>query len=157
VEQGKRRPNPQPILLATIRSAVEAAAREAPGLPLFAGGKSMGGRMTSLAAAGAPLQRVAGLVFLGFPLHAVGHPSTERAGHLPDVGKPMLFLQGTRDRLADLDLLRPICQALSGSTLHVVEDADHSFKVLKRTGRTWNEVLGELADVIERWTAEVLA
>ncbi len=156
MEQGKRRPNPQPILLATIRSAVAAAVREAPGLPLFAGGKSMGGRMASLAAAAAPLQPVEGLVFLGFPLHAVGRPSIDRAGHLPDVGKPMLFLQGTRDRLADLDLLRPICEELAGSTLHVVQDADHSFKVLKRTGRTWDEVLGELADVIERWTAEVL-
>ena len=156
MEAGNRRPNPQPILLATVRSAVAAAGREAPGLPIFAGGKSMGGRMTSLAAAAEPLQAVEGLVFLGFPLHAVGRPSVERAEHLPAVGLPMLFLQGTRDRLAELDLLRPVCETLPRSTLHVIQDADHSFKVLKRTGRAPEEVLDELADVINRWTGEVL-
>ena len=156
MEKGGRRPDPQPVLLATLRSAVEAAAGEAPGLPMLAGGKSMGGRMTSLAAAAAPLSPVEGLVFLGFPLHAAGRPSTERAAHLPDVGRPMLFLQGTRDRLADLDLLRPICARLPRCTLHVIDDADHSFRVLKRTGRTLDDVLAELADTTLRWSAEVL-
>ncbi len=157
MERGRRRPDPQPILLATVRSALAAAVAEAPGLPVFAGGKSMGGRMTSLAAAASPLERVRGLVFFGFPLHPSGKPSTDRAAHLAEVGRPMLFLQGTRDRLADLELLGPVCKELgSAATLHVVDGADHSFQVLKRSGRTTDELLEELIDTTERWAAPYL-
>lgn len=153
-EKGGRRPDPQPILLATVRSAVAAAAEAAGGLPLFAGGKSMGGRMTSLAAAKDPLPGVRGLVFFGFPLHPAGRPSAERGEHLAQVALPMLFLQGTRDALADLDLLRPVCERLGArATLHVVEDADHSFHVPKRSGRTDDETQDELADAMDRWVA----
>lgn len=148
------RPDPRPVLLATIRSAVAAAARAAPDLPLLAGGKSMGGRMTSMAAAAETLPGVRGLVFFGFPLHPAGSPSTERGEHLDSVGVPMLFLQGTRDTLADLALLRPICERLgSRSTLLVIEGADHSFHVLKRTGRTDDEVLDELARTTAAWSS----
>ncbi len=112
----------------------------------------MGGRMTSGAAAKEPLPGVRGLVFFGFPLHASGKPATKRGHHLRDVGLPMLFLQGTRDKLADLDLLRPICEALGdGITLHVVEGANHSFHVLKRSGRTDEQVLDELASTAAQW------
>jgi predicted alpha/beta-hydrolase family hydrolase len=118
----------------------------------LAGGKSMGGRMTSLAAAAAPLPGVRGLAFFGFPLHAAGRPSADRGKHLYDVPLPMLFLQGTRDRLADLQLIEPLCEALGHrATLHVVEGADHSFRVLKRSDRTDDEVLDELADGFARW------
>ena len=157
MERGRRRPDPQPILLTTVRSALAAAVAEAPGLPIFAGGKSMGGRMTSLAAAASPLERVRGLVFFGFPLHSSGRPSTDRADHLAEVGRPMLFLQGTRDRLADLELLGPVCEELGpAATLHVVDGADHSFQVLKRSGRSADEVLEELVDTTERWAAPYL-
>ena len=157
MERGRRRPDPQPILLATVRSAVAAAVATAPGLPIFAGGKSMGGRMTSLAAAASPLERVRGLVFFGFPLHPSGRPSTERADHLVEVGRPMLFLQGTRDRLAGLELLGPVCEELGpAATLHVVDGADHSFHVLKRSGRSADEVLEELVDTTERWAVPYL-
>ncbi len=157
MEQGRRRPDPRPILLATVRSALAAAVAEAPGLPTFAGGKSMGGRMTSLAAAASPLERVRGLVFFGFPLHSSGRPSTDRAAHLAEVDRPMLFLQGTRDRLADLELLGPVCERLGlAATLHVVDGADHSFQVLKRSGRSLDEVFDELVDTTERWVAPFL-
>jgi predicted alpha/beta-hydrolase family hydrolase len=157
MERGARRPDPQPILLATVRSALAAAVAEAPGLPTFAGGKSMGGRMSSLAAAASPLERVRGLVFFGFPLHPSGKPSTDRAVHLAEVGRPMLFLQGTRDRLADLGLLGPVCEGLGpAATLHVVDGADHSFQVLKRSGRSTAEVFEELVDTTERWAAPYL-
>jgi predicted alpha/beta-hydrolase family hydrolase len=151
-EKGHFRPDPQPILLATVRAAV-AAAREAAGdLPLLAGGKSMGGRMTSLAASKEPLPDVRGLVFFGFPLHPAGAPAIERAAHLDRVSVPMLFLAGTRDKLADLDLLRPVIDRLGAkATLHVVEGADHSFEVLKRTGRTAADVLDELAQTVATW------
>lgn len=153
-ERGGRRPDPQPILLATVRSAVAAAAEAADGLPLFAGGKSMGGRMTSLAAAAEPLAAVRGIVFFGFPLHPAGRPSAERGEHLARVALPMLFLQGTRDALADLELLRPVCEALgSRATLQIVDDADHSFHVRKRSGRSDEDVLDELADAVRGWTA----
>jgi predicted alpha/beta-hydrolase family hydrolase len=112
----------------------------------------MGGRMTSLAAAEAPLAGVRGLVFFGFPLHPAGRPSIERAGHLARVTVPMLFLQGTRDQLAEIDLLRPVCAGLGDrATLHVVEGADHSFHVLKRSGRSDQEVLAELARTVAKW------
>jgi hypothetical protein len=153
MEEGGRRPNPPAVLAATVRSAVARAHEEAPDLPLFAGGKSMGGRMTSAAASKEPLAEVRGLVFFGFPLHAAGRPGTERGDHLADVGVPMLFLQGTRDKLAELDLLRPICERLGErATLFVVEGGDHSFKVLKSSGRTQDEVLAEIAETVSSWT-----
>jgi predicted alpha/beta-hydrolase family hydrolase len=155
-ERGGRRPDPRPVLLATVRSAVEAARAEAGDLPLLAGGKSMGGRMTSLASAEAPLPGVGGIAFFGFPLHAAGRPPGDRAEHLAHVKVPMLFLQGTRDRLADLDLLRPVCAALGErARLHVVEGADHSFHVLKRSGRMPDQVMDELADAVRDWAVEI--
>ena len=156
MEAGSRRPDPRPTLLATVRAAVAAAAASAPDLPLLAGGKSMGGRMTSLAAAVAPLAGVRGLVFFGFPLHAAGQPSTERADHLAAVHLPMLFLQGARDQLADLALLGPICERLGEcATLHVVPTADHGFHVLKRSGRSDDAVLAELAQEVAAWSADL--
>ena len=154
MEAGRRSPDRPPKLAATVRAAVEAAAREAPGLPLFAGGKSMGGRMTSTAAAEESLPGVRGLVFFGFPLHPPGRPGSERADHLAAVRAPMLFLQGTRDDFAGLDLLRPVLDRLGPlATLHVVDGADHSFGVRKSTGRTHDEVLDELADTVAGWSA----
>jgi len=156
MEAGRRAPNPRPVLTRTIRSAVAEASRLAPDLPLLAGGKSMGGRMTSLAAAEEPLPEVRGLAFFGFPLHAAGRPSSDRGAHLGDVGLPMLFLQGTRDNLADLDLLRPlVADVHPPATLHVVDGADHGFHVLKRSGRTDDEVLDEICDRFIRWAEEV--
>jgi len=150
-----RRPDAPGVLQATVRAAVTTAATVAPGLPLLAGGKSLGGRMTSSAAAKTALPGVRGLVFVGFPLHAPGRSGTERAEHLEQVGVPMLFLQGTRDALADLELMRAVCARLGArATLHVVEGGDHSFAVLKRSGRSDAEVIGELADTIARWPAE---
>ena len=151
IEAGGRRPDPPGVLEATVRAAVARAVAAAPGLPLVAGGKSLGGRMTSSAAAKAPLPGVRGLVFLGFPLHAPGRPGTERAAHLERVQIPMLFLQGTRDALADLSLVRGVAERLPQATLHVVEGGDHSFAVLKRSGRTEAEVMAELADTIVAW------
>jgi len=152
VEQGSLRIDPQPILLATVRSALRAAGAAAPDLPLLAGGKSMGGRMTSLAASKEPLEGVTGIAFFGFPLHPAGEPGTERAEHLAAVSIPMLFLQGTRDKLADLDLLRPIVERLGPrATLHVAEGADHGFDVLKRSGRTAADVLEELTQTLANW------
>ena len=154
MEAGGRRPDSRATLLATVRAAVAAASEMAPGLALLAGGKSMGGRMTSLAAAEAPLAGVRGLVFLGFPLHAAGRPASERGDHLAAVQHPMLFLQGERDQLADLELLRPICARLGErATLHVVPTADHGFHVLKRSGRSDEEVLAELARTVAAWSA----
>jgi predicted alpha/beta-hydrolase family hydrolase len=156
MEHRRSRPDTQPVLLATVRAAVRAAGDAAAGLPLIAGGKSMGGRMTSLAAAEAPLPGVAGLVFFGFPLHAAGSPGTTRAEHLTGVSVPMLFLQGTRDALADLTLLRPICEALGHrATLHELKGADHGFHVLKRSGRTDDDVLDELALTVATWSAHL--
>jgi predicted alpha/beta-hydrolase family hydrolase len=152
METGRGGPSPRALLTATVRAAVRKAADVAGDLPLLAGGKSMGGRMTSLAAAAAPLPGVRGLAFFGFPLHAAGRPSADRGKHLYDVPLPMLFLQGTRDRLADLQLIEPLCEALGHrATLHVVEGSDHSFRVLKRSDRTDDEVLDELADGFARW------
>jgi predicted alpha/beta-hydrolase family hydrolase len=151
MEAGGRRPDPPGVLEATVRAAVARAVDAAPGLPLVAGGKSLGGRMTSSAAAKAPLSGVRGLVFLGFPLHAPGKPGTERAAHLERVQVPMLFLQGTRDALADLALVRGVAERLPKATLHVVQGGDHSFSVLKRSGRTEAEVMAELAETIVAW------
>src|SRR5437016_7683354 len=137
MEARRRVPDAPAVLTATVVAAVRAAAEAAPGLPLLAGGKSMGGRMTSQAAAQRPLDGVRGLVFFGFPLHPPNQPGTKRADHLARVTMPMLFLQGTRDALADLKLLRPLCAKLgSRATLHIIETADHSFHGLKRSGRS---------------------
>jgi len=157
MEKRSGRPDPQPVLLATVRAAVGCAAEQMPGVPLLAGGKSMGGRMTSNAASEEPLRGVRGLVFFGFPLHPTGRPDVVRAEHLTEVHVPMLFLQGTRDSLADLDLLTPVCDRLGArAALHVIEGADHSFHVRKSTGRSDDEVLDELADTVNGW-AERLA
>ena len=146
-------PDKQPILTAIVAAAVRTAAQLAPHLPLFAGGKSMGGRMTSLAASEQKLEAVRGLIFLGFPLHPPERPSIKRAQHLSLVKQPMLFLQGTRDDLADLTLLRPICEGLGPrTTLHIIEGADHSFHVLKRSGKTDSQVLAELSSTVKTWT-----
>jgi predicted alpha/beta-hydrolase family hydrolase len=157
MERGGGAPDPRPVILATVRAAVAAAAALAPGLPLLAGGRSFGGRMTSHAAAEGGLPDVRGLVFFAFPLHPAGRPGTERAAHLARVPQPMLFLQGTRDALCDLDLLRPVLAGLPGATLHVAEGADHSFHVLKSSGRADAEVMAELAAAVRAWSAGVLA
>jgi len=152
MEERRRVPDAPAVLTATVRAAVRAAAQAAPSLALLAGGKSMGGRMTSQAAAESPLDKVRGLVFFGFPLHPPGRPGTKRADHLAKVTAPMLFLQGTRDTFADLKLLGPVCAKLgSRATLHVIETADHSFHVLKSSGRTDGEVLRELAETTVSW------
>lgn len=151
-ERGARRPDPRPVLLATVRAALAAARDAAPDLPLLAGGKSMGGRLTSLAQAEAPLPAVRGLVFLGFPLHAAGRPDAARGAHLAETALPLLFLQGTRDRLAEPSLLRPLVAALgSRARLHEIAEADHSFHVPKRTGRDDAGVREELAAEIARF------
>jgi hypothetical protein len=156
MEQGNRRPDPTPVLLATVRNAVAVAGEAVDGLPLLAGGKSMGGRMTSMAAAEESLPRVRGLVFFGFPLHPAGQPSTGRSEHLTKIRVPMLFLQGTRDKLAELSLLRPICDRLGmGAELHVVETADHSFHVLKSSGRDDSQVLVELGEAVSSWACRL--
>ena len=162
MQQQRKRPDPPAVLTATVRAAVAAASETAAGLPLLAGGKSLGGRMTSLAvadersASGPGIASVRGLVFFGFPLHPAGRPGTQRAEHLARVRIPMLFLQGTRDALADLALLRPLCDTLVPlSTLHVVEGGDHSFHMLKRFGKTDADVLAELACTAASW-AETL-
>jgi len=152
VERQSRRPDPPELCHATVRAAVAAAAIAAPGLPLFASGKSFGGRMTSQAQARSPLPGVQGLAFLGFPLHPAGKPSTTRAEHLVQVSVPLLFLQGTRDELADLRLIETVSAGLgSRATLRIFDQADHSFHVPARSGRTDGEVLGELAAAIRDW------
>jgi predicted alpha/beta-hydrolase family hydrolase len=157
LEQGRRRPDYQPVLLKTVRSAARAALAVSNGLPLVAGGKSMGGRMTSLAASKDSLSGIQGLVFFGFPLHPAQKPGIERSEHLRDVGVPLLFLNGTRDKLAQLDLLEPVCQGLGKSaTLHLIEGADHGFHVLKRSGRTDEEVMDELADATRSWIDDLV-
>jgi predicted alpha/beta-hydrolase family hydrolase len=137
-----------------VRAAVRAAAEAAPGLALLAGGKSFGGRMTSVAAAEEALGGVRGIVFFGFPLHPPNQPSTNRAEHLSRVDLPMLFLQGTRDDFADLGLLRAICEKLPRATLHITETADHSFHVLESVGKTDGEVLSELAAKVAEWARQ---
>jgi len=152
MEERRKVPDKPAVLTATVVAAVRAAAGVAPDLPLLAGGKSMGGRMTSQAAAERPLEGVRGLVFFGFPLHPPKQPATKRAEHLARVTAPMLFLQGTRDELADLKLLKPICKKLGErATLHVIETADHSFHVLKKSGRSDAEVLKELGEMTAKW------
>ena len=152
MEKGSKRPDTPKVAHAAVRAAVEEATRKLPGVPLIAGGKSFGGRMTSQAQSIEPLPGVVGLAFLGFPLHAPGKPSDERAGHLFDVKVPMLFLQGTRDDFAQLDLLQPLAKKLGKrATLRLFEDADHSFHVPARTGRKDADVMVELLDALARW------
>ena len=152
MERGSRRPDSPGVAQATVHAAVTEAARIVPGLALFAGGKSYGGRMTSQKQAEAPLPGVRGILFLGFPLHPPGKPSDQRAKHLLDVAVPMLFLQGTRDRLADLKLLRPLVERLGErATLRLFDDADHSFHVPARTGREDADVLREVTRVMADW------
>jgi uncharacterized protein len=151
MENGRRSTDSPAVAEMTVRAAVKQAAELAPGLPLIAGGKSFGGRMTSGAAAKS-LPEARGLAFLGFPLHPPGRPGISRADHLDDVSVPMLFLQGTRDQFAGLDLITAVCARLAGrATLHLVEEADHSFNVPKRTGRTPSDIMEELADVLVQW------
>ena len=152
VEKGSKRTDPPDVAQAAVRAAVAEAARSLPGLPLFAGGKSFGGRMSSQAQAAQPLAGVQGLVFVGFPLHGAGKPSTERARHLSGVDIPMLFLQGTRDELAEIGLISEAVRQLgSRATLQVVEHADHSFHVLVRSGRNDAKVLQELLETTDAW------
>jgi uncharacterized protein len=154
MERGSKRPDSPKLAQATVRAAVAEAARRMPGTALFAGGKSFGGRMSSQAQAAAPLPQVRGLVLLGFPLHAAGKPSDERGAHLFDVRVPMLFLQGTRDELASLELLEPLVARLGASArLQLFADADHSFHVPARSGRKDTEVRAELLDVAAAWIA----
>jgi hypothetical protein len=158
MEQRSKRPDPPKVAHATVRAAVAEAARLLPTLPLFAGGKSFGGRMTSQAQAAAPLPGVCGLAFLGFPLHPAGRPARERAEHLFDVQIPMLFLQGTRDALAALSELEPLCEALGRrAVLQLYADADHSFHVPARTGRNDAQVMSELMDALAAWIEGVIA
>ena len=152
MEQGSKRPDTPKVAHAAVRAAVLEAARLLPGLPLFAGGKSFGGRMTSQAQAASPLPGVRGLVFLGFPLHPPGQPGDERAKHLFDVEIPMLFLQGTRDEFAQLNLLEPLCKRLGPrATLKLFPDADHSFHVPARSGRKDVDVRNDLLDTMADW------
>jgi predicted alpha/beta-hydrolase family hydrolase len=157
MEQRAKRPDAPLVAQATVRAAAATAVRLLPGLPLIAGGKSFGGRMTSQAQEKAPLPGVRGLAFLGFPLHPAGRPSQDRARHLFDVQIPMLFLQGTRDALASLDQLEPVCRALGArATLQLFAEADHSFHVPARSGRTDAQVRGEMLDVFAAWIDGVI-
>ena len=144
----------QAVCTATVRAAVAAAHEAAPGLPFLAGGHSFGGRMTSIAASESPLDGVQGLVFFSFPLHQPGKPDTKRADHLAAVTVPMLFLSGTRDELAGMDLLRPVCAKLGArATLHAVDTADHGYKVLKRSRTSDEDVFVEMARVVHAWAS----
>ena len=152
MERGSKRPDSPKVAQAAVREAVALAAQAVPKLPLFAGGKSFGGRMTSQAQAAEPLPGVRGLIFLGFPLHAPGKESDERGAHLFDVKVPMLFLQGTRDDFAKMELLKPLVKKLGkGATLTTFEDADHSFHVPARTGRKDAQVRAEVLDNLAAW------
>jgi predicted alpha/beta-hydrolase family hydrolase len=152
MERGGRRPDAPGVAHAAVRAAVTEASRRCPGLPLFAGGKSFGGRMTSQAQAIAPLPHIRGLVFLGFPLHPLGKPSADRARHLSSILVPMLFVQGSRDKLAELRLLEPLVNGLAApASLLVIEQADHAFHVPARSGRNDGEVLAEILDGLSAW------
>ena len=156
MEKGSKRPDSPDVAHAAVRAAVAEAARCCAGLRLIAGGKSFGGRMTSQAQAMSPLPGVDGLAFFGFPLHPAGKPSSDRARHLADIRVPMLFMQGTRDNLAELSLLEPVVKSLGPSAaLHRVEGADHSFHVLARSGRNDREVMGEILDAFAGWIGAI--
>jgi uncharacterized protein len=157
MEKRSKRVDPPKVAHAAVRAAVAEAARLAPDLPLFAGGRSFGGRMTSQAQADSPLPGVRGLAFLGFPLHPAGKPGIERAEHLSLIELPMLFVSGERDALAEMDLLRPVIAGLGDrATLHVVETADHSLKVPVRSGRTPAEAEAEALDTMSEWMIELV-
>lgn len=157
MEKGSKRPDSPAVARAAVRAAVAEAARCSPGLPLIAGGKSFGGRMTSQAQALQPLAGVHGLAFFGFPLHPAGKPSSERAKHLAGIGVPLLFLQGTRDNLAELNLLEPVVESLGAlATLHLVKDADHSFHAPARSGRNDGEVMDEILDAFAVWVDAIV-
>jgi predicted alpha/beta-hydrolase family hydrolase len=152
MEKGSKRPDAPVVAHAAVRAAVAEAVRRCAGLPLIAGGKSFGGRMTSQAQAIAPLPGVRGLAFLGFPLHPPGKPSTTRAAHLSDIKIPMLFLQGTRDDFAEMTLLEPVVKGLGGlASLHVVKEGDHSLHVPARSGRNDREVMNDVLDALSAW------
>jgi predicted alpha/beta-hydrolase family hydrolase len=152
MERGSKRPDPPRIAHAAVRAAVAEAGRRLPKLPLFAGGKSFGGRMSSQTQAESPMPGVRGLVFIGFPLHPAGKPSQERAAHLREVGCPMLFLQGTRDELADLALLIDVLKPLGDrATLRIFDDADHSFHVRARSGQTDEQVRRAMVEAMVKW------
>jgi hypothetical protein len=152
MEKGSRRPDPPRVAHAVVRAAAAEALRLAPDLPLFAGGRSFGGRMTSQAQAESPLPQVRGLAFLGFPLHPAGKPGIERAEHLPKIQVPMLFVSGDHDALAELDLLKPVVAGLGErATLHLVRDADHSLRVPARSGRTSADAEAEALDALANW------
>jgi predicted alpha/beta-hydrolase family hydrolase len=154
MERGDRRPDSPPLCHATVRAAAATARERLPQLRLMAGGKSFGGRMTSQAQAKMPLPGVCGLVFFGFPLHPAGKPSTDRAAHLSQISVPMLFVQGTRDTLADHSLLRPLVESLPPATLEAIEGADHSFHVPARSGRTDAQVRAEMVETLLAWSAK---
>ena len=157
MEKGSHRPDPPRLAHAPVRAAAAEAARLAPDLPVFAGGRSFGGRMTSQAQAETPLPNVRGLAFLGFPLHPAGKPGTERADHLSRVEIPMLFVSGDRDALAEVELLRPVVAGLGEkATLHLVEYADHSFKVAAKSGRTPAEAEAEALDAVAQWMVRTI-
>ena len=152
MEKGSKRPDSPKVAHAAVRAAASKAVELAPELPLFAGGRSFGGRMTSQTQAGDPLPGVRGLIFLGFPLHPAGKPGIDRAAHLAKVRVPMLFVSGTRDALAELDLLRPVVASLgSHAKIHLVDQADHSFKVAAKSGRTNADAEAEVLDAVARW------
>jgi len=154
--ENKRGRDPNPVCVATIRSAVAAAHKAAPDLPLLAGGHSFSGRMTSTAQSEQPIENLKGLVFFSFPLHPAGAPATTRAEHLANVNIPMLFLSGTRDALAELDLLEPVVKNLAEvATLHLVDTADHSFKILKKTRKSSEDVFVEMARVTKEWARSI--
>ena len=156
MEKASKRPDPPAIAHAAVRAAVKEAARHCAGLPLIAGGKSFGARMTSQAQAKVPLAAVRGLAFFGFPLHPAGKPSIDRADHLTDVDVPMLFLQGTNDKLAELSLLKPVVEKLKPhATLHLVEAADHSFHVPARSGRNDRAVMDEILGALAAWIGTI--
>src|SRR5712672_648129 len=158
MEKGSKRPDPPAVAHAAVRAAVAEAARACPGLPLIAGGKSFGGRMTSQAQAKAALPGVVGLAFFGFPLHAAGKPSADRADHLADVQIPMLFLQGSNDKLAEVSLLKPVVDGLGArARLHLVEGADHSFHVPARSGRNDREVMEDILEAFVGWSESIEA
>jgi len=156
MEKASRRPDPPAVAHAAVRAAVAEAARRCPGLALIAGGKSFGGRMTSQAQAIAPLAGVRGLAFVGFPLHPAGKPSVERAKHLGEVHVPMLFIQGTRDKLAEAQLIEPVVKRLGASaSLHAVQEADHAFHVPARSGRNDRDVMGEITACLSAWIGAI--
>jgi predicted alpha/beta-hydrolase family hydrolase len=158
MEQGSKRPDRAPLAQATVRAAVDEANKRLRELPIFAGGKSFGGRMTSEAQAQAPLDAVRGLVFFGFPLHPIGKPSDRRAASLFQVAVPMLFLQGSKDKLAELTLLEPLLNKLGPrAALHIAVDADHSFHVPARSGRRDADVMAEILDAVAGWLGKLIA